>query len=394
MLLTHLDKLKDNKYMPTDTGEFLSPNASSSNEVKTQVVQPQEQQRGKLYGELLYKEASSLLARYLPEALPQEPTEILSGLTPFYMGKFKGKHYIQREPITITHDSEKQYLEDLKRYFDAFKERLEAHHEEEMAWIELVGNKFTSGEWTEQTDFDALEKEFFAHRQEEPALPDSPNLDIGTVEDPERLMKGYEHYSVDTWAEIHGLVHELAHQRQAELNPEALPQLSSPELDVLDPDKTPRDELKRLLTEASKGYGRTVNSDSLFLPVIEGEAVVGSYYVMGRLEEDLIKSGKGDIAAKLREARKKKIRSELVRTERERRKGTAIPYNLHYVEGSRMLRKLYKQLGNDTPVALTSVDLNACRGIIKGSQQYQQIIENPSLLPGLNKSPLVGSSIK
>ncbi|MBI4038539.1 hypothetical protein HY384_01125 [Candidatus Daviesbacteria bacterium] len=47
-----------------------------------------------LYGKIIYNEATSLLAKYLPQAFPQESTEVLFDIQPLYLGKFKGKHYI------------------------------------------------------------------------------------------------------------------------------------------------------------------------------------------------------------------------------------------------------------------------------------------------------------
>lgn len=185
---------------------------------------------------------------------------------------------------------------------------------------------------------------------------------------------------------IYSLVHEMIHQRQAELNPDAFPQLSSPELDTLDPAITPRDNLRRSLTEAHKSWVRTTGKDSLFEPVIEGMGVVGSFYVLGRLANDLMKSGQTDVAVRIRQARNERVHFELVQTERRRERGDIINYNLHYVEGSRIIRKLYKQFGEQTPNLLTSVDLSACRKIAKGSLQYQQIMDNPASLPGLSKA--------
>lgn len=344
-----------------------------------ELTQQSETDKERLYGDILRKEARSLLAQYLPEALPQEPTEILDGLNPFYMGKFKGRHYIQREIIILSHAQVAQQIEEVKRLQEAIRQ----YQEEEDAWIKLITEKLTSGEWTAETDFDKLEKQFFTTRQPPQPLPKLPPQDW---EEPERLLKGYDQYSMDTWEGIYSLVHEQVHQRQAELNPRAFPQLSSPELDVLDPVTAPRSDLKRQLTEAHKSWVRTTNKDSLFEPVVEGMSVVGSFYVLGRLANDLMKSGQVDIATRIGQARNERIRSELVQTERNRRGGRDVSYNLHYVEGSRIIRKIYKQFGEQTPRILTAVDLNACREITKGSPQYQQIMENPALLPGLQKA--------
>lgn len=52
-----------------------------------------------------------------------------------------------------------------------------------------------------------------------------------------------------------------------------------------------------------------------------------------------------------------------------------------------MMRKLYKQFGVvNTPRMLQAVDLSVCRAISKVSPEYQQIMSNPALLPGLQKA--------
>lgn len=162
-----------------------------SKEAEAQDVQTNGSEKEQLYTEIIYKEARSLLAKYLPEALPQEPTEILEGLTPFYMGKFKGKHYIQKERPFLSHAQVTRQIEEMKRV----QESIQQHHEEEMAWIRLMAERLESGEWTTDTNFDELEKEFFKPKELEP-LPKLPPEDW---EKPERLLKGYDQYSLDTW---------------------------------------------------------------------------------------------------------------------------------------------------------------------------------------------------
>lgn len=203
-------------------------------------------------------------------------------------------------------------------------------------------------------------------------------------EEPEKLLKGPDQYSFYTWREIYALMHELTHQKQAELNPRAFPELSLSDLDGVDPDGISRAELKGLLREAHKVRNRIMDNNSLFYPVVEGMAVVGSFYVMGRFIADLTKSGQIETAERVRQVRSKTIRMDLIDTKRRERTGKLDPYDLHYVEGIGMMRKLYKEFGiENTPRLLASVDLNACRGITKGSPGYQQIMDNPALLPGL-----------
>lgn len=194
-------------------------------------------------------------------------------------------------------------------------------------------------------------------------------------------------YSRNTWAAVNTLIHELIHQRQAELNPAAWPtELSSPALDLVDPDNIRIDDLQRLLREAwipinrAESYGER---NSIFFPVIEGMATLGSFYVMGKFAEDLMEEGDTNIASKVRQARDRKIKSffrmrrnaEFVRME---------PIIPKYTEGVEMMRKLYKQFGvENTPKLLASIDLKACQNITEGSPEYQQMMENPALLPGL-----------
>ena len=80
----------------SDENEILGSHSNATSES----VQIAEQDRLKLYGEVIYREATSLLGKYLPEALPQEPTEMFIGVIPQYMGKFRDKHCValERDP--------------------------------------------------------------------------------------------------------------------------------------------------------------------------------------------------------------------------------------------------------------------------------------------------------
>lgn len=317
-----------------DDKDFLKPSDQSviENPAKN------ESDRMLSWGEILHKEALSLLARYLPDALPQEPTEILFSLFPGYRGKFKGRHYIAAEEYpTSTQDME---IMDQR--------------------IKHIGDK----------DY-----------VQPPKKPED-------WEEPERLLKGHNEYSTDSWRGVYVLVHELIHQRQAELNPKSNYTLSSPELDNIDPDSMNSDELHGLLTQAHKEQVKTMDANSLFYPVVEGMAALGSYYVMGRLADDLMKAGEKDVADKIQKLRKHRLRWEVVKPKIEAINGRPIgSYDLHYSNGLKIMRKLYRRFGiENTPKLLRDVDLSACRGISEGSPEYQQIIENPELLPGLHQT--------
>lgn len=340
----------------------------TNKEEAVEITPGSESNKESLYSEILHTEARSLLAKYLPEALPQEPTEILSDIIPQYLGKFKGKHYITAETVFISHAQQKRMDEIFRRQ----QEGMKRFEEETKEWLRLLEENASKGIYDED-----LESKVFSSEEPEPET----QLQKEDWEEPEKLLKGRGQYSVDTWRGIYVLVHELIHQKQAELNPEAFPQLSSPELNSIDPDNTPTGELKRELTKAHKVHSRTMDDNSLFYPVIEGMGVVGSFYVMGRLLVDLKQEGQSDIAEKVKQVRDKTIQIELGETQ-----GRA-EYDLNYIEGVRMMRKIYKHFGiENTPKLLTQIDLQACHGITKGSPQYQQITENPALLLGLQRT--------
>lgn len=321
-------------------------------DVETQSGQIVGSEKEQLYGDVIHKEARFLLIRYLPEVLPQEPTEIFLNVFPQYIGKFKGKHFVAAERVVYSHAQQKQFDEMMKRHKDSWEEFLKELDEQ------------------------------FSSSKEEPEPEPKPEPE--DWEEPERLLEGRDQYSVDTWRVIYSLVHELIHQRQAELNPQAFPQLQSSDLDNVDLDNTSEKELNPLLIEAHKSHSRTMDNNSLFYPIAEGMAVMGSFYVMGKLLADLKESGQADTAEKVRQVRNKTIRLELSGTKREEGAGEVDSYNLHYIEGVGIIRKLYRQFGiENIPGLLKSVDLIACRGIVKDTPQYQQMMKNPALLPGL-----------
>lgn len=325
-----------------------------------------EQSRLNLYGEILRKEATSLLAQYLPEALPQEPTEVLFDIAPAYLGKFKGKHYIMAEKMVVGSSNQQKQMEELTKRQQELMRRFEEEMEE---FLRLLKENAEKG-----IDDEDLANKVFSSSGTEPI----PQPEKEDWEEPERL-EGPSQYSLDTWRGIYTLVHELIHQKQAELNPEAFPVLASPELDNTDPSSISRNELKRLLISAHKVQSRSVDNNSLFYPVIEGIAVLGSFYVMSKFLADLKNKDQDELMKKVNEVRNEGIRLELAKKQE--------GYDSNYLEGSRLIRKIYKQFGiENTPRLLSQVNLQACQVISKDTPQYQQVLENPALLPGLQQA--------
>ncbi len=366
----------------TDHKEVLAPNGAG---VETEPMLSDEENGAGLYERVLLGEATNLLGEYLPEALPQEPTEIFVGVVPQYIGKFKGKHCIalerdpQLDPIV---QAMTKYLQALQR----FEEQDRLLDELESERFRLIKAKVNKGEY----DFEEIDERI--DREEEAVIqmprPEPKKAEPKDWQEPEKLLQGTNQYSIDSWRGVYMLVHELIHQRQAELNPSAFPVLTSPELDSIDPDSVNRSELYDLLLKAHKAHtGTQQPKDSLFDPVIEGMAVLGSFYVMGRFVKDLTASGEIDMADKVRRVRKTAINHEMVEPKRKERAGEDNIHNLIYAEGMGVMRKLYKQFGiENIPRILASVDLSACRQIAKNSPQYKQMMENPALLPGLQQA--------
>lgn len=319
---------------------------SSRPNSSTEVPPANKQERLGLYKDILYKEATSLLGQYLPEALPREPTKVAwCSYLPRYEGKFRGTHYI----TTLSEATEDLAFKEMKA---RFKENLKRHQ------IEVLSDPGDAVEEKEKDNWDELTG----------------------------ALNTRQGYSVNTWSAIQTTIHELIHQRQEELNPAVSQDLSSPELDRVDLDRIDTQKLWNLIKIASVAAGRAKDINNLFWPVIEGMADVGCFYIMKKLEEDLIKAGDTESAAKVGKARSKNIHESTTRIYRDLKTGKLHPsqYAINYLEGARLVRKLYKYFGETTPKLLTQVDLQACQQITKGSPQYQQIMENPALLPGLS----------
>lgn len=345
--------------------------------------QKPEQHKLNFYKSILSREANSLLTQYLPETSPQEPTKVFFNVTPFYVGQFKSEHYIAAEnpavyDLAITTDSSFQKIKEvLKQSEKEAQERIEL-------W-RLFQNGEISYEKASRRDKSLTE---ISDQKKQEIREANPKTELKDWEDPERLLQGQDQYSPYTWRGIASLVHELIHQKQAELNPLAFPVLTSSELDGMDPNTDDRNKLYKLLIGAHEAYSRTHSENSLFFPAVEGIATLGTHYITGRLTDDLTKSGKKNAAGKIRQVRKDLIYTTVIVPRREiREERKSVGYSINYVEGIDIMRKLYKHFGlKDIPRILANVDLNACHQIIKGSPQYQKIIENPALLPGLQQT--------
>lgn len=296
----------------------------------TEVQMPEQESVG-LYKDFLYREATSLLSRYLPEALPQEPTEILFSMLPAYLAKFRGRHYIRLNDYKV--------MNGIKRTIE------EIRHVSDENWVK-------------------------------------PPEEVGDWDKPERLSaRGVNQYSIDSWKNIYTLVHELIHQKQAELYPSVSAELSASE--VGDDDVLDKSKLHDALIQASRTHYYTLNPNNLAFPVTEGMAILGSYYVMSRFMDDLMKTGKTATAEKIRKIRNEDIH---LNYRAERTPITDYPPEeaRRYTEGLKIMRKLSKRFGEaNTPKMLAAVNLKACEGIVRGTPEYQRIIEDPTLLPGL-----------
>lgn len=258
-----------------------------------------------------------------------------------------------------------------------YDEKIRHEHEVSMAWLDVAISYFSDNPNPRQEDYEELKQmeEQFRDSKRKPVQETTVVRKVDW-EDPERLLQGEAEYSEYTWEVVSILVHELIHQRQAELNPEAFPELSSPALDNIDLEKVPRDKLRTMIDTAHVSFNNTTNLDNLFYPVIEGMAVTGSFYVMTRLMDDLTAAGQPEIAAVVRKVRSKHIRETLF--------STSDRYNYHdnYNKGVDIMKKLYKKMGIEESVGLlTKVDLEACQGIREGSVEYESLTQNPELIP-------------
>ncbi len=329
-----------------------------------------EQDRLDLYAGILYKEAVALLSNYLPEALPYEPTEVSFSRLARYQGRFKDTHYIfTSSGATDDLEDARNKVED-RKFWKRFQKQADEEINEELRDLKAQGYDIPD-------DYFRNTENMNAELADENAVDRWDEI-VGS-------LNSRQGYSVSTWQAIEILAHELIHQRQRELNPSLSADLTSPELNEIDPETVDRSKLLELVSKASGSVLRENEVDSLYSVASEGMAVAGSFYVMERLADDLGKEGDIDTASRINRAKNINFHEGIGFIQRGMKSGRNIDNEgSHYIEGLKMIIKLNNQFGTeDTPKLLAQVDLVACRQISRGSTKYQQIMENPALLPGL-----------
>ena len=329
------------------------------------------------YGEIILTEARLILREYLPEALPDEPTEVLFGIFPQLVGMFQGKHYIILERIVISRKFLQRSHEQTERTMKAF-ESYRKEHDEFIKALKEEAKK-------DEPDFDSVENKFSPSAQRETqSEPEKEDW-----EEPEKLLEGRHQYSTDTWRSVMIMVHELIHQRQAELHPEAFATFEFTPEDLGTPDlsKLPKSEVSTLLQRAHRGKMQCMDErqrNSLFYPVIEGTAVIGAHYVASRLVEDLYRQGLTEAAVGVRDVRSETLRANLKQEKDMNGESINDPYHRNYKDGVRILKKLLRKVDPEKIVdMIINIDLTVLRSITKGSTEYQQIIDNPLRLSKL-----------
>jgi len=306
--------------------------------------------------ETIQNQAKSLLGKYLPSALPQEPTVLIDKSGDYhegqYIGKFNGKHY-----LNVSHSASR-----------------------------AIKAKETTEELDADDEFLKEIDEFLAKTYPKATNELSPNLTEVDLEWA-KLKNGPGHYSFYTWSDIETTVHEMIHQRQAELNPNAFSLLN------FNPEETEVQNSSGSIEDHDKQP--KIPNTGLNWAIAEGAATVGSYYVMAELEKELAFSGQKEIADRIRRARRSHMHTAmhpmkdiLLGPETDwkiKYKGTLIPYDQNYIDGVHMIKTLYKKLGlEETIKFLQGVDLAACQNITRGTSQFQEFIDNPTTLPSLN----------
>lgn len=326
-----------------------------------------------LWQETIQREARSLLEKYLPDALPQEPTKIVIENRDYrpggqYLGSFNNKHY-------LTVGNSALDIERARKIIETPDEELDKLLMETEELIKEIDPGISDS---------AQEPEKEKPEAKSMLAPGSTEADLEWIDG---LKKGPDNYSFYTWVDIQTAVHEMIHQRQAELNPTIFPTLN------FDPQKVDAQTLSELINTLYKQSG--ISNTSLNNTVEEGMATVGSYYVMAELEKGLTAAGKIETANRVRKVRKSQIHhvmhpmKNLVGGPETNWKmhyeGILIPYDQHYIDGVRMMRNLYKRLGFEGTIKfLQSVDLAACQGIVRDTPEFQKFMDDPTALPRIN----------
>lgn len=320
-----------------------------------------------LWKDTIHKEARSLLERFLPEALPQEPTVMLPDTQTEnhsaggqYIGKFDGKHYVRMSNTAIEVGKSAilsaEFFAESQRELEEFLRDLS----------EITGAPQESLEQQHTT-------------KEKAPLFSQEDLDWR-----EGLKSGQDDYSTSIWSDIETAVHEMVHQKQAELNPQAFNQLD------FDPTGLDSDTLDTKLKQLNPENDSL--NEGLDYTIQEGGATVASYYVMAQLENELRGSNRISAAERVKKARKVGMRAAMHPAKnlvggketnwKMHYEGFLIPYTQHYVDGIKVVGKLKRALGTGGAIGfLQSVDLNACQGILRGSPEYQQFLQDPTTLP-------------
>lgn len=171
------------------------------------------------------------------------------------------------------------------------------------------------------------------------------------------------------------VTHELIHQKIAEVigqesyfggNLNEL--VTDDEVRVLDPKELFfRIHQKRIETDM-------IVPNSLIKAIDEGIATSAELFIMNQRINELKVSHDERLAALLGE---KKLRIKFLIMQRWGN------YS-HYTAGARIVARLVRKVGlEQLPGILTSIDIDKCKQIMKGSEEYEAILKNPFLIPGL-----------
>ncbi len=177
------------------------------------------------------------------------------------------------------------------------------------------------------------------------------------------------------------MVHELFHQRHCEIVGQEM-FMGEPEEKVEGLEYMSQGELAAyILSEDDSDADR-----NLFDYVTEGVAYLGELFIMKKDEQRLRSQGRLLEAEAVRIVREKELRT--IRHE-VRQTVHGVSYaNIHFAEYSLGVARLMKGLEKrftmeELPHIIKMIDLDACAEISEDSNRFLQILEDPTLLPGL-----------
>lgn len=185
---------------------------------------------------------------------------------------------------------------------------------------------------------------------------------------------------------IAGMVHELLHQKHAEI-------IGQKEFWGVDPDCVISDEeIKNNKNYLEFTHAKLKDNKSFYREnsigsaVREGVARMGQRYIMLKAAKDAYKSGDKE-KGKIYKAR------ENWQTNMEYfyfRRGIESIFNPYYIGQDNIIRPLLRRfIANDVLSLIKSIDLKACGDIIvEGTDQFNEIIKDPTLLPGIKDNPV------